>query len=170
MSTVQSYTVFEPPKPPSNRVRHAERLVFVREGFSWTAALLAPLWMVVNRTWLALLLYIIAVIALIASLRAAEVGAQWITVSMIALHLVIGFEAGALKRGALERRRWRMLGAVVGPSRFDCERRFFQAWLGEEPDEPDKSSVRLGVPPQTASAEAPGPHAGAGVEAAGTNA
>lgn len=163
---MQSYVVFEPPKPPPNRVRHAERLVFVREGFSWTAALLAPLWMLVNRTWLALFLYIIAATVLNVGLLAAEVGAQWITVSMIALHLVIGFEAGTLKRWALERRRWRMLGAVVGPSRFECERRFFQTWLGEKPEEQAKASVRLGTSPQPAPAEATGPMAESGANPA----
>ena len=167
---VQSYVVFEPPRPPANRVKHAERLVFVREGFSWTAAVLGPLWMLVSRTWLALFLYVVAVLVLFASLRAAEVGAPWITVSMIALHLAIGFEAGTLRRWALQRRRWRMLGAVVGPTRFDCERRFFQTWLGERTDERDKSSVRLATPPQQAATEEPGSTADAGPEPAASKA
>lgn len=155
---MQTYTVYEPPKPPENRVKRAERMVFVREGFSWMAALFAPLWMLVHRMWLALFLYIVLMTGLSAALLAADVSPQWLTVVSIAVHLSIGFEAGSLRRWKLERRRWRMMGAVVGPSQTECERRFFQAWLGEEYR--DDGSVRLGSPPHQATADEPGPVAG----------
>ncbi len=155
---MQSYTVYEPPEPPEDRVKRAERMVFVRDGFSWMATLFAPLWMLVHRMWLALSLYIVLMIGLNAAFIAAGVSSQWQTVAIVAVHLAIGFEAGSLCRWKLERRRWRMMGAVVGPSRIECERRFFQAWLGEEYRE--DGSVRIGPPPRQATADAPGPIAG----------
>lgn len=152
---MQTYTVYETPKPLEDRVKRAERMVFVRDGFSWMATLFAPLWMLVHRMWLALFLYIVLMIALNAALIAADVSPQWQTVAIIAVHLAIGFEAGSLRRWKLERRRWRMMGAVVGPSRIECERRFFQAWLGEEYR--DDGSVRIGPPPRQVIADAPSP-------------
>ena len=155
---MQTYTVYEPPQPPEERVKRAERMAFVRDGFSWMAVLFEPLWMLVDRMWLALFLYIFLMIALSAALFAADVSPQWLTVAIIAVHLAIGFEAGSLRRWKLERRRWRMMGAVVGPSQIECERRFFQAWLGEE--HRDDGSVRIGPPPRAATKDAPGPIAG----------
>jgi len=43
--------------------------------------------------------------------------------------LLIGLEAGTLRRFALSRRGWRNIGVVSGDDREDAERRFFDAWL-----------------------------------------
>ena len=51
------YTVHEPP-PKRTRPRDPERFVFVRDGFSFWAFLLAPLWLLWHRLWLVLLGYI----------------------------------------------------------------------------------------------------------------
>lgn len=167
---MQSYTVYEPPNPPADRLKRAERLVFVYEGFSWMAALFGPLWMLVHRMWLALILYIIVATGIEFALVSADASAQWITVATIALHLVVGFEAGTLRRWALERRGWRMLGAVTGKSRIDCERRFFQAWLGEKSREENEGSVPFKPEPREASTEKPGPVAGLTAAPAGSQA
>jgi hypothetical protein len=129
---VQSYTVHEPPNPPADRLKRAERFVFVREGFSWTAALFAPLWMLAHRMWLVLLLYLVGVGILGAALTALGMTPQWISLISAAIHIVLGFELGSLRRWTLERKRWQMLGAVTGRNRAECERRFFQAWFDEK--------------------------------------
>jgi len=69
------YTVHEPRStagigaPPE-----PERFVFVRDGFSFWALLLGPLWMLRHRMWLVLLGYIVVVAAL--SLVVHAEGAQ----------------------------------------------------------------------------------------------
>jgi len=153
---VQTYLVYEPPNPPKELIKRAERMVFVREGFSWMAALFTPLWLLFNRMWLALLLYVIAMVALSVAFVAADLEQQWLTIASLAVHLAIGFEAGSLRRWSLERRRWRMLGAVVGPSLLECERRFFQAWLGQSTGQ-DRESVRLARTEEQTSAQSPRP-------------
>ena len=52
----------------------------------------------------------------------------------LALSLLIGFEAGTLRRWSLDRRGWSTLGAVSGRNAEDCERRFFDMWLPTQPD------------------------------------
>ena len=37
-----TFTVHEPPNPPADRIERADKLVFVKDGFSWMAALFAP--------------------------------------------------------------------------------------------------------------------------------
>lgn len=166
---MQTYTVHEPPNPPESRLKRSDRLVFVREGFSWWAALLAPIWMLTHRMWLALLLYLIGVTALDVALLRAEVSPQWVSLATIAVHLVIGFEAGSLRRWSLGRRRWQMLGVVTGQSRADCERRFFQLWLGEKGGQ-DDGSVRLSEAAGAVSAAAGDKAADAGARPVGSEA
>ena len=44
------------------------------------------------------------------------------------LALLIGFEAGTLRRFTLGRRGWSNVGIVLGDDRETAERRFFDAW------------------------------------------
>src|SRR5688500_11268203 len=40
------YTIHEPPDPPADRLDRADSHVFVKEGFTWTAALFTPFWLI----------------------------------------------------------------------------------------------------------------------------
>ena len=111
------YTVHEPPGPRAERIERAENLVFVRDGFSWAAALFAPIWLLLNRLWLAFLGYIVVVAALGFGLAMLD-AEHWTGWAILALHLLVGFEADTLRRRKLERRGWRLVGTVTGPSRL----------------------------------------------------
>jgi hypothetical protein len=128
-----TYTVHEPPSPPADRVDRAERLAFVKDGFSWTAALFAPVWLIVHRLWWPLLGYLLlgGSVALLRLGIALDPG--WMTLAALALHLLIGFEASTLRRWTLDRRGWRTIGSVTGRSAEECERRFFDLWLPTQP-------------------------------------
>ena len=128
-----TFTVHEPPNPPVDRVDRAESLVFVKDGFSWLAALLAPIWLMAHRLWWPLLGFVVAVGALEAIKRTAGVDQRWLGLAVLALNLMIGFEADTLRRWALERRSWRTLGSVSGKTAAECERRFFETWLPSQP-------------------------------------
>ena len=43
--------------------------------------------------------------------------------------LLIGFEAGTLRRFTLARRRWSNVGVIVGDDREMAEQRFFDSWI-----------------------------------------
>ena len=130
---VKAFTVHESPNPPAARGDRAEQLVFVRDGFSWFAALLAPVWMLANRLWLALLGYIAVVAALIVVFGLLGIGDQWLGNALLAVHLIIGFEADSILRWTLNRRAWRQIASVTGATVEDCERRFFEEWLASVP-------------------------------------
>ena len=61
------------------RAPEPERFVFVRDGFSFWALLLGPLWMLRHRMWLVLLGYIALAVALSVVLRlnASDRSAFW---------------------------------------------------------------------------------------------
>ncbi len=127
------YTVHERSDPPADRYDRAEALRFVREGFSWPAALFAPLWMIVRGLWLALLLYIVLVALLSFGMRAIGVGDEIATLVFIGLNVLIGFEADTIERWTLARKGWQTVATITGQDAVDCERRFFDAWLPSQP-------------------------------------
>ena len=128
-----TFTVHEPPNPPADRVERAERIVLIKDGFSWLAALFAPLWLLVHRLWWALLSYVLLSGALQLGQKAAGLDENTTGLVMLAVNLLIGFEADTLRRWALDRKGWRMLGTVSGRTFEECERRFFDGWLPSQP-------------------------------------
>jgi len=127
------YTVHEPPLRPAEASAEPERFVFVRDGFAWGAFLLPPLWMLRHRLWLVLVLYGLAIAGIDAVLR--SIGASMFFVGLVGFvtSLLVGLEAGTLRRFTLTRRRWRNVGVVSGDDLEDAERRFFDAWFRKAP-------------------------------------
>jgi Protein of unknown function (DUF2628) len=126
------YTVYEPP-PRGADPRHADRLVFVRDGFFWSAFLFAPLWMLRHRLWLAFMLYVAVAVAVGAGAQFFRLSAGITVAAGFLLSLLIGFEASTLRRWALARRKWTNVGVVVGDDLELAERRFFDAWIRHAP-------------------------------------
>jgi hypothetical protein len=145
------YTVHQPPLKKYEAAPDPVRFAFVRDGFSFWAFLFGPLWMLRHRMWLVLLGYIVVVIAMQVGVRlvGAPRGAAAFAIFMLAL--LVGMEAGTLRRFTLGRRRWRNLGTIVGSDRDAVEQRFFDAWVRGETLSP--------ASPAPARAAAPGSHA-----------
>jgi hypothetical protein len=124
------YTVHEPPLKAGQPAANPERLVFVRDGFSFWAFLLTPLWMLRHRLWLTFVGYAIVATALEGSLRAIGASTTVLVTAGASLSLLVGLEAATLRRFALARRRWRNVGIVLGDDLEAAERRFFDSWVG----------------------------------------
>jgi len=122
------YTVHEPPLREAMSAPEPERFVFVRDGFSFWALLFGPLWMLRHRMWLVLLGYggVAALLSLVLRLYApAAVG----PIAWTLFGLLLGFEAGTLRRFTLGRRGFQNIGIVVGDDLELAERRFFDSWI-----------------------------------------
>lgn len=130
---MRTYTIHERPDPAADRVDRAEALVFVRDGFSWMAALFAPLWLIAHRLWWPLLGYVAISAAFQLGQLTAASSQRWLGLAAFALNVLIGFEADTLRRWGLQRRGWHTVGTVTGSSAAECERRFFDAWLPSQP-------------------------------------
>ena len=140
------YTVHEPPSRAGAAASDVERFAFVRDGFSWWAFLLAPLWMLWHRMWLVLIGYVVVAAAIEVPVRMSGAPATAASLIGILLGLLVGLEAGTLRRFTLSRRGWKNLGVVSGDDLEDAERRFFDAWL-------QRKNSQSGGPP----APMPGP-------------
>jgi hypothetical protein len=127
------YTVHEPPPKRYESQSDLERFVFVRDGFSFWAFLLGPVWMLRHRMWLALLGYVVTVAVLEGALHLLDMS-EAVSLSVGAfVALLIGFEAATLRRYTLARRRWRNVGIIVGDDLEIAERRFFDSWIRSGP-------------------------------------
>ena len=147
------YTVYEPPLKAHESAPDPERFVFVRDGFSFWAFLLAPFWLLRYRLWLAFIGYVIVAIALQIALRLIGASPTVTVIVAALLSLLVGFEAATLRRFTLSRRGWRNVGIVVGDDLESAERRFFDAWVNKGWAErssvdgaPRASSPAMGVP------------------------
>jgi len=127
------YTVHQPPLRAGQTKADPERFVFVRDGFYLWAFLLGPLWMLWRRLWLVLLLYAVftSLVAVVLRLAGAPAGLQ-IGIGVL-IALLVGFEAGTLRRWTLARRGWHMAGVVVGDDLEAAEHRFFASWVEHRP-------------------------------------
>lgn len=151
------YTVHQPPARHADPLPDAERIVFVRDGFSFWAFLVAPIWMLWHRMWLVLLGYVVIVGGIEAALSA--LGASRIALSVLGLFiaLLIGLEASTLRRLNLRRRGFRDVGIVSGADREDAERRFFGAWTAD-PRPGGTAAAPPPAPPPIPAASAHGSH------------
>ena len=65
-------------------------------------------------------------------MRSASMRA-WVGLVVTAIGLYLGFEVSTLERWMLDRAGWRMIGTVTGRNIAECERRFFETWLPDQP-------------------------------------
>jgi hypothetical protein len=154
------YTVHEPPLKADQTQADPERFVFVRDGFSFWAFLLPPLWMLWHGLWLVFLGYVIVATALQVGLSLIGTSSTVMVVTGALLSLLIGFEAATLRRFTLARRRWTNVGIVVGDDLESAERRFYDAWTTNggatnaslhRPPRAAASAMPLFQPPQASS-------------------
>ncbi len=142
------YSVYEPPAKAPDVLARAESLRFVKQGFSWPALFVPGLWLLYQRMWLELILFVALFVALAWLLGQSEQGQGllgWVSLGLVVLFAA---EASDLRSASLERRGWRQVGAAVGTSRDAAELAFFRAWL------PEQERV---MPPREATAERQSP-------------
>jgi uncharacterized protein DUF2628 len=154
------YTVHQPPLKKYEAAPDPERFAFVRDGFSFWAFVLGPLWMLRHRMWLVLLGYIVVAVAIQVGLRFIGASGGNAAFAGFMLALLVGMEAGTLRRFTLARRRWRSLGTIVGSDRDTVERRFFDAWVRGETVATMSPATSPAVP-RTSAPVAPSPRSAA---------
>jgi hypothetical protein len=144
------YTVYQPPLRPADSSPATDRFVFVRDGFSWWAFLLTPLWMLRHRLWMVLTVYVLVLAGIDAALHALGASALTLIVVGALVSLFVGLEAGTLRRLTLSGRGWRNIGVVGGHDAEEAERRFFDAWVR-------RTVAQRSTPPEASAPSSPSP-------------
>jgi hypothetical protein len=126
-----TFTVHQPLPRKREEVAPPERFAFVRDGFYFWAFVLGPVWMLYYRLWLVFVMYMVGITAVHIALWVLGASALVkFTVSLL-IALLVGFEAGSLRRWSL--RRWINRGIVVAHNREAAEHRFFDGWGSQVP-------------------------------------
>jgi hypothetical protein len=131
-----TYTVHAPPPKAGQTTSDPQRFAFVRDGFHFWAFLFGPLWLLFRRLWLVLLGYVVINALVGGLLFAAGASGGFKFLGSLLVALLLGFEAATLRRWTLTRRRWQMLGFVIGDDEESAERRFFAEWAKRAPSTP----------------------------------
>ena len=89
--------------------------------------MLGPLWIIWQRLWVVLIVYLVGVGLIGYGLRIFGIG--WLSVALVfgLLHLLVGLEATALLRWTRVRHGWRECGVVIADDLDMAERRFFDS-------------------------------------------
>ena len=115
-----------------------ERARFVQDGFSWPAFVLAQLWLLYHRLWLALLIWVVAEVAFIFFILPHVAVVTAIIVDVLA-RLCLGFEASWL-RLARNARKTVITDVIEGGNRDEAEARFFQQYAVAGQAGPDEAA------------------------------
>jgi hypothetical protein len=143
------YTVHAPVMTDAG-IRATDRFAFVRDGFHVWAALIGVIWLAWHRLWLALIGWIVLLLAVDFGMAALGARGGAILLANLLLALLMGFEAASLRRWTLSRRNWRQLDIVVADDEEAAERRFFDRWTAKQRAlSNDQLAVDRGAPPPT---------------------
>lgn len=121
------FTVHLPPAA-SGEAPAVDKIVFLRDGFSYPAFLFGPFWLLWNRAWLAAGLWtlLLTLVGLVAwKLRVPRDAAPWVG---MALGAWLGFEGARLIAWTLARRGYAESAVVIGDSAEEAEEVFFHRW------------------------------------------
>ncbi len=130
---MSTYTVHESPQSDADRVDRGVELEFVKDGFSWLTAICPPLGFLANSLWLMAIAYLTGSALLGYLLQTLKVDPSVMGLIFLAINVYLGFEVSTLKRWMLDQKGWQTVGVVNGKSMAECERRFFESWLPEQP-------------------------------------
>ena len=143
------YTVHAPVTTDAG-IRATDRFAFVRDGFHFWAAVAGVIWLAWHRLWLALIGWIVLLLAVDFAIAALGARGGAILLANLLLALLLGFEAASLRRWTLSRRKWRQLDIVVADDEEAAERRFFDRWTAKQRAlVNDQLAVDRGAPPPT---------------------
>lgn len=102
-----------------------DRVLLVREGFSFWAFVFTILWLLMHRCWIVGVIYLALAIIIEQGGSALGLGTYTIAAMQLGLQIWVGCVAHDAQRAALARRGYREIDVVCGESLALAERRYF---------------------------------------------
>lgn len=102
-----------------------EKAEFVPDGFSYTAFAYGELWLLFQRLWVALALYLAVLALLLAAGVFLNLGAGMLLAVLALMHLFLGLEGNQIRRLSLERSGWPAVEVVTARTLAEAEGKFF---------------------------------------------
>lgn len=105
-----------------------EKIVFLRDEFSWGAFIFGPLWLAWRRAWLAALLWTLGLILLAVVGQKLGLGRGFASTIGFALAVLLGFEGSRIVAWTLARKGYSESDVVIGDDIDEAEMVFFHRW------------------------------------------
>ena len=118
------YTAHEKPET----AELADRVILVREGFSFWAFLFSLLWLLSERLWLASLGYFFLLVTIGYLAEELAFNSLQLAAAQLFLQVMLGCLAYDLKRWTLARHGYRMTGIVAAETDLNALRRYYDAY------------------------------------------
>jgi hypothetical protein len=121
------YSVHAKSARPESFRADADKIRFVKEGFSWWGFFFPLPWLLIKGMWEVFVLIILILIAIGAGHAALYLPEAAVVVLCFGINLLIGFIGNDLYRWTLRRRGLVDVGPASGANRDEAELRFFLA-------------------------------------------
>lgn len=128
----------------------SDRTVLTRDGFSWAALVLGPLWLIWQRAWLALLVWLVGQVVVWAFGTWAMPGFRLTGVLELILAIGLALEASQIRSRALARRGYAIVEVISAPRMEQAERTYFNRSLLPADEGPNVGPVVPGRAQDTA--------------------
>lgn len=138
---MRTYTVHELSGAPAD----GRGIIFIREGFSWPAAVFTLVWLLAKRLWIAAGFWFALTVAVSLSLAALGASEELVFVVNFVMQGFLAVLAHDVERWSLHRSGYREIGIAAGPDLLSAERDFFRHWT-----RPIAASVPVAPSPVTA--------------------
>ncbi len=116
------YQVYEKPEA----AEPADRVVLLREGFSFWAFLLQLVWVLTNRMWLVAAGFFATMVAVQVAGQALHLSVLSLEMLQLLLQFLLGYHAYDLQGWCLTRKGYRRGGILVAESESAAEQRYYE--------------------------------------------
>ena len=125
-----SYTLHVAPYATPGDPHALDRANLVRDGFTWWAFLVPPVWFLAHRHWLVSLGLLVLLAGFWVGLRALGLPSGVAIVLNGLLWLLVGLEASSLRRWDYARQGRPTVDVVFAANEAEAEAKSFARWLG----------------------------------------
>jgi hypothetical protein len=105
-----------------------DRVRFEKQGFSWSALLFGPVWLLARGLWRAFVGWFAFAALILLAARYDVISAGAAVLLIVLLQIYLGFAGRAEAAAAFERAGWRLDDIAVGADRASAERSYFIRW------------------------------------------
>jgi hypothetical protein len=149
---MRTYTVHHTSPDPATIVTQADRVIFVAEGFSFTALVFQIFWLIWHRLWIASAVYLAVFTSLV--VLAQLTGIAFISAAIVPAGMVLfAFEALDIRRYFLALGGRPAIGLVAGRRFIDAEYAYFEN-LSRQAAQTARHQTQAPAPPATVASTA----------------
>ena len=122
LNSEKIYNAFEKPEAPEP----TDRVVLLKEGFTFWAFILGAIWLLAKRQWVLFLGFVVVASVLCIAGQLFDLPNAAVALVLAWLQLMLGYHVNDLRAWRLKRRGYRFAGVIAAESPMHAQRRYFE--------------------------------------------